>query len=84
MNEKTMIVFSFSGQLATLGELFTDEPSNDDLLWTRLEEVAEALCPSAYDAYEEGRIDGWDLMNALGESGMREVLGDYGAMFLSD
>lgn len=64
MNEKTMIVFSFSGQLAALGELFTDEPSSDDLLWTRLKEVAEALCPSAY---EEGRIDGWDLMNALGE-----------------
>lgn len=80
MNAETKIEFS-DGQQETLGQLFTDSPDND-WRWTRLEEAAEALCPSAYDAYNEGSLDEWDLMSALGESGMREALGDDGARFL--
>lgn len=80
MNEKTKIMFS-DGQKTTLGELFSDDPSND-WMWTRLEETAEALSPSAYDAYEEGEFDEWDLMDSLGESGMRDVLGDDAARFI--
>ena len=79
MNEKTTVIFS-DGQKISLGQLFTDSPDND-WRWTRLEQEAEAMTPSAYDAYEEGHFDEWDLMSALGEEGMRAVLGDDGARF---
>ena len=83
MKPTTVVVFG-DGQRFKLGELFSYKSLGQgaDYHYFMLESTADCRCPRSYDAYNRRRISMYQLMDALGPQGMREVLGDPDALFL--
>lgn len=84
MKPTTVVVFG-DGIRYKLGDLFSYTKSGQgaDYHYFLLESTADCRCPRAYEAYNRRRISMYQLMDALGPQGMREVLDDPDALFLN-
>lgn len=84
MKPTTVVVFG-DGARFKLGELFSYKSlgRGADFNYFMLESTADCRCPRSYKAYNRRRIDEYQLMDALGPPGMREVLDDPDALFLN-
>lgn len=78
-------MFFGDGTRWKLGDLFSYKKLGQgaDYHYFLLESTADCHCPRAYKAYNRRRISMYQLMDALGSQGMREVLDNPDALFLN-